>query len=234
MKTYDSSYALNAGKKVLEVPPTSASWLNPNNAGQSGSKIWISTNPPFDHTVLGTGDTFISINHGQLRYHSVDFHHSGQIDYAWISSACVLLLLVLIVGVALRRDSHPRNLQSEPVLNASASLESRETVKCLVPRVQTTYPPTFPSRGLIEAGPPTPIAAPTPLEKSHQDLSPGSPAEVPQNTGLVDPSKGLGTVDQTVALKEQHRIVAWITLLFVEGFLSLEPSSTSAYCGDVV
>ncbi|KAG8927059.1 hypothetical protein FRC01_008059, partial [Tulasnella sp. 417] len=181
-----------------------------------------------------TGDTFISINHGQLRYLSGDFHHSGQIDYAWITSACVLLLLFLIVRVALRRDSHPRNLQSESVLNASASLESRDTVKCLVPRVQTTYPPTFTSRGLIEAGPPTPIAAPTPLEKSHQDLSPRSPAEGPQNTGLVDPSKGLGTVDQTVALKEQHRIVAWITLLFVEGSLSLEPGLTSSHCGDVV
>ncbi|KAG8897513.1 hypothetical protein FRC01_011302, partial [Tulasnella sp. 417] len=234
-KTYDPSYALNAGKVVLRVPATSVAEHH-NNAGQSGSTVSISTdlhvtsNLPF----ASIRDTIVSLNRRQLQYQWPHLHDYREIDYGWVIHGFHFLLSLLTVGTAIVRErrSYRRSLQSEPAVNVSTALERRDTVKCWVPPMRANYLVTFPTRGLIEAGPRIPIAAPTPLEKAHQILSPRLPVQVLQITGWVDSFRG--TADHTVALKQPYRIVAWITLFSIEGFLIIDPCLTNSNCGTTV
>ncbi|KAG8903337.1 hypothetical protein FRC00_000134, partial [Tulasnella sp. 408] len=73
----------------------------------------------------------------------------------------------------------------------------------------------------------THIANGTPnyLEKAHGLLSPCLSVGGPKTTAWVTPLKG--ALDQAVVLKQAHRVVAWITLCSVEGFLSIDLCSTN-------
>ncbi|KAG8921156.1 hypothetical protein FRC01_000385 [Tulasnella sp. 417] len=208
-KTYDPSYAFNAGKLVLQAPATSATKLHHNNAGESGPAVSIST--ASERVVAGTADT-INFNPRRLQDHQSDLDHLQEIDSGWVVGGFHLFLTFLTVGTALvrERSSDQRRLHFGPVVKVSSPLEPRGTVE----------------------GPGIPIAAPTTPEKAHQVFSPRSSVEVPKTTGLADPCEG--TVDKTVALKQSHRIIAWTTLFSVEGFLSLDPCSKTSDCGDAV
>ncbi|KIO33876.1 hypothetical protein M407DRAFT_229803 [Tulasnella calospora MUT 4182] len=187
-----------------------------------------------NRTVAGTGDAIINVNGHLLQHHWSNLHHLRIIDYGWVITVFLLLLPFLTVGAAilLERSLHQRSLRSEPVVIASAPLDSRGTVKCRVPRMQTTDQPTFPTRRPIEAGSLIPDATPTSLQKAQGKFSPRSSVEVPKTTGLVGSSKEI--VDLPVALKQPHRIIAWITLCSVEGFLSLDPCSPNSECDDAI
>ncbi|KAG8918575.1 hypothetical protein FRC01_001788 [Tulasnella sp. 417] len=228
-KTYGPSYAFNAGKAVLRVPATSVLGFH-NNAGQSGSTISISTDLPF----TSTGHAIVNLNRRQLEYQWVGLHHLWEIDYSWVIHGFHLLLSVLTVGTAIVRErrSYRRSLQSELFFIEYIQPEPKGTVKCQARPTRTTLLLTFPNRGLIEAGPRVPVAAPTPLEKAQQIRSPRWLVEVLQVAGSLGSCKD--TVDQTVALKPPHRIIAWATICSFEGFLSLEICSANSDCSDAI
>ncbi|KAG9037510.1 hypothetical protein FS837_001430 [Tulasnella sp. UAMH 9824] len=108
----------------------------------------------------------------------------------------------------------------------STPLESRSTTKCRVPHARTTDLTAFSTRGGSEADTRIANATPNFLEKAHGLRSPCLLVEGPKNTARADPLKG--AVDQPVVLKPAHRVVAWITLYSVEGFLSLDLCPTNS------
>ncbi|KAG8894554.1 hypothetical protein FRC01_012894, partial [Tulasnella sp. 417] len=236
-KTYDPSYAFNAGKVVLQVPETSAAYLHHNNAGQSGSTISIPTDL---HVTSGlpfasTADAIVSLDRRHLQYQWTGLHHLWEIDYNWVVLGFHLLLSVFTVGTAIvrERQSYRRSLQSELVFIESIPPEPKAIVMCHVrPRTRTTLLLTYPTRGLIEAGPRVPVITPALLEKAQESGSPRSLGKVLQITGSLGLYKD--NVEQTVALKPLHRVIAWVTICSVEGFLSLEICSSNSDCGAVV
>ncbi|KAG8894929.1 hypothetical protein FRC01_012666, partial [Tulasnella sp. 417] len=236
-KTYDPSYAFNAGKLVLQVPATSVAGMHHNNAGQSGSTVSISTDPHVtsDLPFASTDDTIVSLDRRQLRDQWTGLHHLWEIDYNWVVLGFHLLLSVFTVSAAIVRErrSYRRSLQSEPVFIESIPPEPKAIVKCHVrPRTRTTLLLTYPTRGLIEAGPRLPVTTPALLEKAQQMGSPRSLGMVLQITGSLGSFKD--TVAQTVALKPRHRVIAWVTICSVEGFLSLDIYPSNSDCGAVV
>lgn len=107
----------------------------------------------------------------------------------------------------------------------STPLGSRRITKCQVLHTRTTNLSAFRTRGRSEAGIRIANATPNYLEKAHGLRSSPLLLEGPETTARAGPLKG--AVDQPVVLKQAHRVVAWITLYSVEGFLCLDHCSTN-------
>ncbi|KAG8914538.1 hypothetical protein FRC00_012641, partial [Tulasnella sp. 408] len=232
-KTYDPSSVLNAGKELLQVPPTSGALLYHNNAENSAPAISISTVSQVTPApiVASTGDSIINLGCHLLQYHWNNRYRLPQIDLGWVITLFQLLLPFLTVGAALvrERSSYRHSLQSEQAIIVSTPLDPNDALKCQVPRVRTTSPPPFPARepsGTLRV----PNATPASLEKAHS--SPLSPVNVTGFTGLGDPNED--TTNQPVALKQLHRVIAWITTCSVEGYLNMGFCSSDSDCGNSV
>ncbi|KAG8916980.1 hypothetical protein FRC01_002743 [Tulasnella sp. 417] len=157
--------------QVLSLPTHGHPSLTAPSFCVIGSTVSISTalTVSSERVVAETADTIINLNRRRLQDHWSDVDHLQEIDSGWVVSGFHLLMTFLTVGTALVREcsSDQRRLHSGPVVKLSSPLEPRVAVECLAPCTAPTLLLTFPVRGLIEAGPGIPIAAPTTPEKAH-------------------------------------------------------------------
>ncbi|KAG8958724.1 hypothetical protein FRC00_002366, partial [Tulasnella sp. 408] len=235
-KTYDPSSVLNAVKELLQVPPTSGVLLYHNNAANSAPaiSIWTVSQVTPDPIVASTGDTIIDLGYHLLQDHWNNRPRLPPINPDWVITVCQLLLPFLTVGAALvrERSSYRHSLQSELALIVSTPLDpqANDAPKWQVPRARTASPQTFSTRGPSETALYVPNATPASLEKAH--TSPCPSAIVTGLTGLGDSRED--ATNQPIPLKQLHRVIAWITICSVKGYLTMDFFSADSDCGDGV
>ncbi|KAG9041456.1 hypothetical protein FS837_012221 [Tulasnella sp. UAMH 9824] len=120
-RVYDALRTLNAGKVVLQVPPTSVVWLDHNNAGLSGPTISIPTEHPVTSYLAPTeiSDLVTKLHpHGTQELWS-NVQHCRRINSTWAIkwTSLVYYLFAVIAGGSrlLQKHAIHRNLRSEPV-----------------------------------------------------------------------------------------------------------------------
>ncbi|KAG9049579.1 hypothetical protein FS837_009917 [Tulasnella sp. UAMH 9824] len=121
-RVYDALRTPNAGKVVLQVPPTSVVWRDHNNAALSGPTISVPTEHPVTSYLAPTeiGDLVTKLHPHGTRELCRNVQHWWRINSTWAIkwTSLVYYLFALIAvrsGLLQKHAVHHRNLRSEPV-----------------------------------------------------------------------------------------------------------------------